>query len=121
MSKANKSARQKVVGGLNWWDFLNSIRPHGFRNTPQYLDYDMIISRASEIKKLNKITKNRKKQEKKQLKTAKYPTNLDKIIKIKKAMTSTPRINKKNKMNKLSEQIQYGFDIAKWWGEQHEI
>jgi len=110
MSKANKSARQKVVGGLNWWDFLNSIRPRGFRNTPQYLDYDKIINRASEIKKINKTIKNRKKQEKKQLRNAKHNKKgrqFDKIVK----PTKKARAN----------MIEYGIALGKWWSEQHEI
>ena len=102
MSKANKSARDKVVGGLNWWDFLNSIRPKGFRNTPQYLDYNKIINRTEEIKKINKTIKNRKNEEKKLLKIAKYKTKIVKPTKKAKA-----------------DMIKYGFDLTKWWNEQH--
>ena len=102
MSKANKSARDKVVGGLNWWDFLNSIRPKGFRNTPQYLDYNKIINRTEEIKKINKTIKNRKNEEKKLLKIAKHKTKIVKPTKKAKA-----------------DMIKYGFDLTKWWNEQH--
>ena len=113
MSKANKSARNKVLGGVNWWDYLTSIRPKGFRNTPQYLDYDKIISRITEMKKINKTIQKRKKQEKKQINIAKYPTKLDKIIEIQKKMTKP---TKKAKAN----MIQYGFDLGNWWGLLHE-
>lgn len=117
MSKANRSAREKVTGGLNWWDYLNSIRPRGFRNTPCYLDYNTILNRSEEIKNINKEIKNRKKQEKKLLKHAKHNkkgTIFDNIIEIHKKMTAP---TKKARV----DMIQYGFDIAKWWNEQHEV
>lgn len=126
MSKGNKSARQKAIGGVNWWDYLISIRPRGFRNDPQYLDYVNIISRIAEIKKINKQVKNRKKQEKRELNLAKYRTKLDKttnetynmIIEISKKMQGkVVKPTKKAKINML----QYGLDICKWWNEQHEV
>lgn len=65
MSKANKSTRNKVAGGMNWWQYLNSKRPKGFRNTPQYLDRNSIKNRAKEIENYNKLAKERRKRENK--------------------------------------------------------
>lgn len=72
MSKANKSIRDKALGGVNWWDYLNSIRPKGHRNDPQYLDYDKIRNRIELNKIADKLIKKRKRGEKQLLNIAKF-------------------------------------------------
>lgn len=68
-------------------------------------------------KRLDKI-KERKRMEKKFMKQAKHNNEhkfYDRIIQIHKLMTG-----EKIKISEIPDQIQYGFDLAKWWGEQHE-
>lgn len=116
MSKANKSARDKVSGGVNWWDFLTSIRPKGFRNTPQYLDIEDIKNKTEFMKIADKLVKKRKRNEKKLLNNAKFnvKTPLDRMATACKIMTKPTKKAKQ-------DMIKYGLDLANWWGEQGEI
>lgn len=116
MGEANKSARNKVIGGINWWDYLNSIRPKGHRNTPQYLDYDAILNRSEEIKNINKEIKNRKKQEKKLINIARFKERDNKMT-----MHKLHKLIVKPTKKAKKDMIKYGLDLGKWWNEQHEI
>lgn len=106
MAKANRKIRDKALGGVNWWTYITSLRPKGHRNEPQYIDKDDVIKARRLNKIADKLVKKRKREEKRRLNIAKH---LPKLLK-----------KKKIKVDKLAEQIQYGFDLAKWWNEQHE-
>jgi len=88
--------------------------PSGFEEQEKVA---IIEAKGDNRKRLDKI-KGRKRAEKKLRKQAKYATELDRraneiydtMIKARKNMTTIPKI----------DQIQYGFDLVKWWGEQHE-
>ncbi len=85
--------------------------PSGFE--PQEA-IDIIEGAGDNRKRLGRI-KGRKKFEGQTLKAGKSRTGLYKVydilIKARKSMTTT---------NLKTDQIQYGIDLAKWWGEQHE-
>lgn len=77
-----------------------------------------IACRTKEIKKVLKQQKERRQAEKQILK--KYNgsnATLDAIIKARFALLHG---QKKTKLQKVAEQIQYGWDLPKWWGLQHE-
>jgi len=116
MAKENKSARNKVAGGVNWWDFLTSIRPKGFRNTPQYIDVEDVNSRKQLVKISARMVKKRKRNEQKLLNIAKFKEQNNKITinKLHKLMVKPTRKAKQ-------DMIKYGFNIVEWWELQHEI
>lgn len=106
--KANKKIRDATLGGTNWWDYLQSIRPKGNRNEPQYLDYKDVMNKKAVTGIADKISKARKKQERRRIKITQNAWRNASIL---------LKPTKKAKQN----QIQYGIDLAEWWNEQHEI
>jgi len=113
MAKANKKVRDATLGGVNWWDYLTSIRPKGHRNEPQYLDYRDVKNKTGLVKITNKLIKERKKKERKWIKCrTKERLKLDKIFRIQARII-------KRKTNPKQDQIQYGIDLANWWDLQH--
>jgi len=94
--KANRSAKNKVLGGINWWDYLNSIRQKGFRNTPQYLDKDEVQVNAEFSRITNRIITKRKQTERRQIQWGKL----------------TLKQQKHKKKSTKGDQIQRGFDLA---------
>ena len=89
--------------------------PSGFE--PQEA-INILENKGENKKRLDKI-KGRKKAEKKLLKQAKHNNEhklYDRIIQAHKLMKG-----EKIKITKRTDQIQYGFDLAKWWGEQHGL
>jgi len=95
MSKANR----KAIEAGNFWD-INWV--HGaYAGTPA-VDADE--------------TKARHKKKKDRLRTERHDINIMR----KGVWTRIHLRTHKTKRQKIHEQIQYGFDLAKWWGEQHE-
>ena len=82
--------------------------PSGFE--PQEA-INLLEAKGDNKKRLDKI-KERKRQEKSHIKRFQYNSRLCNI--------STKRHDKIINSNKETDQIQYGFDLVKWWGEQHE-
>lgn len=88
--------------------------PSGFEPQEQI---NILEAKGDNKKRLEKI-KERRKAERKLTKQAKHNNEhelYDRIIQVHKSM-----VGKKIKITKKTDQIQYGFDIAKWWNEQHE-
>lgn len=100
MSKGNKKIRNDTLGGINWWTYINSIRPKGNRNEPQYIDKTNIQNTTKIVKITDKMVKERKRIEKKRLNMAKFAK---KIVK--------PTKKAKRDM------IQNGIDVAEKWSE----
>lgn len=99
MSKGNKKIRNETLGGINWWEYMTSVRPKGNRNEPRYVDKVDVQNKTKLVKITNKMIKERKRTEKKLLNIAKH---MPKLIKKKKIKT---------------DQILKGFEIAKKWSE----
>lgn len=72
MAKANRSIRDKALGGVNWWSFINSMRPKGHRNEPQYIDKLDVIKAGKLIRIADKMIKKRKRDERKRLNIARF-------------------------------------------------
>lgn len=113
MSKANRKARFAI---FNFFDMGRISLPEGLDRKLTHLDYDETIERVPKIKQALKDIKQRKRLEKHLLNLHKfnYPnTHMYKeIIKVKNTMTKLDK--------EPIDQIQYGFDLANWWNEQHE-
>ena len=104
MTKANR----KAIEAGNFWD-TRWIHGRLASGKPK-INYKETKARHDKIKE-------RKRQEKKLLKQAKHNSEhklYDRVIQIHKSM-----VGKKIKITKKTDQIQYGFDIANWWNEQH--
>lgn len=113
MAKANKKERDKSIGTTNWWEYLEAIRPKGFRNIPCLLDYEEILSRTKQIEDAKKDIKNRKRQEKKLLNRWRfeYPDYKRSFKREHERLLG----KKKRPFEKISGQIQRGYDIAHDW------
>lgn len=84
------------------------FQPSGFE--PQEV-INLLEAKGDNKKRLDKI-KGRKRQEKSHIQRFKYNTRVCNI--------SNKRYAKMKNNNEVLDQIQYGFDLVKWWGEQHE-
>ena len=93
--------------------------PSGFEPQEQI---NILEAKSENKKRLDKI-KERKRAEKKLLNTIKHgkcPELYKKVIKLSKTMDNCNKCKPPKKSTK-TYRIQYGFDLAKWWGEQHGL
>ncbi len=81
--------------------------PSGFE--PQEI-INILEAKGENKKRLDKIKK-RKQIEKRQIQWGKLVTKQTKICNKRKPVKKSTK----------NDQIQYGFDLAKWWGEQHGL
>ena len=107
MSKGNQKARKRAIADMNWWEFLINSQKKNSRSSIIYLDYDDIIYRT---KQCREVEQDRKKQKR-------INANIKNMIKF--AKREIIPISKRRGMKNISVQIQYGFDLAKWWMIQH--
>ena len=93
--------------------------PSGFEAQEQI---NILEAKGENKKRLEKI-KQRKQIEKRQIKWSKHNNNVHKTHKIV-IVEGVIELHKRAKICNTSineGQIQYGFDLAKWWGEQHGL
>jgi len=88
--------------------------PSGF--TPQ--EKINILENKPTVKRVEKEIKARKREERKLHNEVKHKVTWSDDLSRAEQMPGVTR--KVNKMDKTTKQIQYGFDLAKWWMMQHE-
>jgi len=101
MAKGNRKARFSMNNLFNTIQLNLKFK----RMFIRYLNHDDIVHRTKQVVQVLKEIKQRKQIDKHMINVYKYNRQSTK---------------KQFKPDKLTEQIQYDFDICKWWNEQHE-
>lgn len=109
MAKSNKRARFAIDNLFNRTNM--TMNPKFKRVWLRYLDHDEVVKRTSTVIKVLKEQKERKCKERLAINWRKNWLKL---------LYQTEFVKKKTKPERLSEQIQYGFDLANWMMLQHE-
>ena len=102
MARANR----KAIDNSNFWD---GHWVHGRYTAKPKIN-------ASEIRKLHKAKKDRQHKEQQKINEVKHKVTWTDDIGKSECQGVTRKVNKIDKRN---DQVQYGFDIANWWNEQH--
>jgi len=105
MAKANR----KAIESSNFWD---GHWVHGRYTAKPKVN-------AGDIKVLHKAKKDRLRKEQRFINMYRRSKNYILYDEIVKLMNKMSHDDKPTKIQKAHDQIQYGFDIANWWNEQH--